>query len=62
MAGACPRLFCAGMLGFGEDLSTHYNLAENPDILLSRAEALYTQCRFAEALELGEEYLDRRVV
>ncbi|CAK44366.1 uncharacterized protein An02g10180 [Aspergillus niger] len=35
-----------------ETLSTHYNLAENPDILLSRAEALYTQCRFAEALEL----------
>lgn len=35
-----------------ETLSTHYNLANNPDILLSRAQALYTQCRFVEALEL----------
>jgi len=40
-----------------ETLSTHYNLAENPDILLSRAEALYTQCRFAEALELTSSIL-----
>lgn len=40
-----------------ETLSTHYNLAENPDILLSRAEALYTQCRFAEALELTSSVL-----
>jgi tetratricopeptide (TPR) repeat protein len=40
-------------------LSTHYNLAENPDILLSRAEALYTQCRFAEALELTGRLIAR---
>ncbi|TQB76548.1 anaphase promoting complex subunit cdc16 [Monascus purpureus] len=40
-----------------ETLSTHYNLATNPDILLSRAEALYTQCRFAEALELTSSIL-----
>ncbi|KAF9891504.1 anaphase promoting complex subunit cdc16 [Aspergillus nanangensis] len=40
-----------------ETLSTHYNLAENPDILLSRAEALYTQCRFAEALDLTSSIL-----
>jgi anaphase-promoting complex subunit 6 len=40
-----------------ETLSTHYNLAENADILLSRAEALYTQCRFAEALELTSSIL-----
>ncbi|PYH35616.1 anaphase promoting complex subunit CDC16 [Aspergillus neoniger CBS 115656] len=40
-----------------ETLSTHYNLAENADILLSRAEALYTQCRFAEALELTSSVL-----
>ncbi|KAL3477675.1 hypothetical protein BJX99DRAFT_225901 [Aspergillus californicus] len=40
-----------------ETLSTHYKLAENPDILLSRAEALYTQCRFAQALELTSSIL-----
>ncbi|KAJ5597055.1 Tetratricopeptide-like helical [Penicillium hetheringtonii] len=40
-----------------ETLSTHYNLAENPDILLARAEALFTQCRFAEALELTSSIL-----
>lgn len=40
-----------------ETLSTHYNLADNPDILLSRAEALFTQCRFAEALELTTSVL-----
>lgn len=40
-----------------ETLATHYNLADNPDILLSRAEALYTQCRFAEALELTSSIL-----
>lgn len=40
-----------------ETLSTHYNLASNPDILLSRAEALYTQCRFLEALELTSSIL-----
>ena len=33
-----------------ETLSTHYNLSSNPDLLLTRAETLYTQCRFHEAL------------
>lgn len=33
-----------------ETLSTHYSLAHNPDLLLSRAETLFTQCRFNEAL------------
>ncbi|PGH00583.1 hypothetical protein AJ80_09154 [Polytolypa hystricis UAMH7299] len=40
-----------------ETLSTHYNLAENPDLLLSRAETLYTQCRFSEALALSSSIL-----
>ncbi|PGH01391.1 hypothetical protein AJ79_07932 [Helicocarpus griseus UAMH5409] len=40
-----------------ETLSTHYNLAENPDLLLSRAETLYTQCRFPEALALTSSIL-----
>ncbi|KAL1959394.1 hypothetical protein VTO42DRAFT_2197 [Malbranchea cinnamomea] len=40
-----------------ETLSTHYKLADNPDLLLSRAETLYTQCRFAEALELTSSIL-----
>ncbi|KAJ5626621.1 hypothetical protein N7528_004048 [Penicillium herquei] len=40
-----------------ETLSTHYNLSQNPDILLSRAETLYTQCRFPEALELTSSIL-----
>ncbi|KMU73175.1 anaphase-promoting complex subunit Cut9 [Coccidioides immitis RMSCC 3703] len=40
-----------------ETLSTHYNLAENPDLLLSRAETLYTQCRFPEALQLTSSIL-----
>ena len=35
-----------------ETLSTHYNLANNPDLLLSRAETLFTQCRFSEALAI----------
>ncbi|KZZ89806.1 anaphase-promoting complex subunit cut9 [Ascosphaera apis ARSEF 7405] len=41
-----------------ETLSTHYNLANNPDMLLSRAETLYTQCRFAEALQLTSSILN----
>ncbi|EON62986.1 hypothetical protein W97_02212 [Coniosporium apollinis CBS 100218] len=35
-----------------ETLSTHYNLSANPDILLSRAESLFTTCRFRDALAL----------
>ncbi|RKF77381.1 Anaphase-promoting complex subunit cut9 [Golovinomyces cichoracearum] len=33
-----------------ETLSTHYNLSKNPDLLLSQADLLFTQCRFKEAL------------
>jgi anaphase-promoting complex subunit 6 len=42
-----------------ETLSTHYNLASNPDILLSKAELLFTQCRFKEALHLTESILQK---
>ena len=35
-----------------ETLSTHYGLATNPDLLLTRAETLYTQCRFHECLAI----------
>lgn len=35
-----------------ETLSTHYNLVNNPDLLLSKADLLFTQCRFKEALAI----------
>jgi anaphase-promoting complex subunit 6 len=41
-----------------ETLSTHYNLADNPDLLLTRAEVLYTQCRFHEALAITSSILN----
>lgn len=41
-----------------ETLSTHYNLANNPDLLLSKAELLFTQCRFKEALAITASVLD----
>lgn len=41
-----------------EDLATHYNLAENPDLLLTRAETLCTQCRFHEALAITTKILN----
>ena len=40
-----------------ETLSTHYNLASNPDLLLAKAELLFTQCRFQEALGLTSSIL-----
>ncbi|KAI4133797.1 MAG: hypothetical protein LQ347_002053, partial [Umbilicaria vellea] len=40
-----------------ETLSTHYNLASNPDLLLSKAELLFTQCRFKEALSITTSIL-----
>lgn len=43
-----------------ETLSTHYNLASNPDLLLTRAETLYTQCRFHEALAITTNILNSR--
>jgi anaphase-promoting complex subunit 6 len=40
-----------------ETLSTHYKLAANPDIQLSKAMLLYTQCRFRDSLELTSNIL-----
>lgn len=41
-----------------ETLSTHYNLASNPDLLLSRAQLLFIQCRFKQALAITTSILD----
>ncbi|KIV93103.1 hypothetical protein PV10_04344 [Exophiala mesophila] len=41
-----------------ETLSTHYNLASNPDLLMTRAETLYTQCRFHDALAITTSILN----
>ncbi|KLO91203.1 anaphase control protein cut9 [Fusarium fujikuroi] len=35
-----------------ESLSTHYHLASNPDLQLARADLLYTQCRYRDALNI----------
>ncbi|KAJ4517634.1 anaphase-promoting complex subunit Cut9 [Exophiala dermatitidis] len=43
-----------------ETLSTHYNLASNADLLLTRAETLFTQCRFHEALAITTSILNSR--
>ncbi|KAK2624004.1 hypothetical protein QTJ16_006638 [Diplocarpon rosae] len=40
-----------------ETLSTHYNLANNPDLLLSKADLLFTQCRFKDALTITNSIL-----
>ncbi|KAI2621703.1 TPR-like protein [Hypoxylon sp. NC1633] len=40
-----------------ETLSTHYNLASNPDLLLARADLLYTQCRYKDALAITDSIL-----
>ena len=42
-----------------ETLSTHYNLSHNPDLLLARAELLFTQCRFRAALQLTTQILEQ---
>ncbi|KAJ3561738.1 hypothetical protein NPX13_g8829 [Xylaria arbuscula] len=41
-----------------ETLSTHYNLASNPDLLLARADLLYTQCRYKDALAITGSVLE----
>ncbi|MCJ1293348.1 anaphase promoting complex subunit cdc16 [Xylographa carneopallida] len=41
-----------------ETLSTHYRLAQNPDLLLAKADLLFTQCRFKEALAITTSILD----
>ncbi|KAL2138233.1 hypothetical protein VTI28DRAFT_7208 [Corynascus sepedonium] len=43
-----PRAFNAAV----ESLSTHYGLEDNADLLLARADLLYTQCRFKDALAI----------
>ncbi len=40
-----------------ETLSTHYRLGDNPDILLSKADLMFTHCRFREALALTSSVL-----
>ncbi|KAG9232444.1 cell division cycle protein-like protein [Amylocarpus encephaloides] len=48
-----PSVFTAAT----ETLSTHYNLATNPDLLLAKADLLFTQCRFKDALEITNSIL-----
>lgn len=40
-----------------ETLSTHYNLGSNPDIVRSKADLMFTQCRFQETLALTSSVL-----
>ncbi|CAN8095430.1 unnamed protein product [Discula destructiva] len=40
-----------------ETLTTHYNLGNNPDILLAKADQLFTQSRFKDALEITNAIL-----
>ncbi|KAK3696338.1 anaphase-promoting complex subunit Cut9 [Vermiconidia calcicola] len=41
-----------------ETLSTHYHLGSNPDVLLSKAEILFTSSRYAPALAITSEILE----
>jgi anaphase-promoting complex subunit 6 len=41
-----------------ETLSTHYNLGNNPDILLAKADLMFTHCRFRDALALTSSVLE----
>jgi len=49
-----PKAFTTAV----ETLSTHYKLSSNADLMLSRAELLFTQCKFREALALTETILE----
>ncbi|KAL2676974.1 hypothetical protein Neosp_010741 [[Neocosmospora] mangrovei] len=40
-----------------DSLSTHYHLASNPDLQLARADLLYTQCRYRDALTITNSIL-----
>ncbi|KAI1341979.1 TPR-like protein [Xylariaceae sp. FL0016] len=40
-----------------DSLSTHYNLASNSDLLLAKADLLYAQCRYKNALEITDSVL-----
>jgi anaphase-promoting complex subunit 6 len=42
-----------------ETLSTHYNLGENPDIMLAKADLMFTHCRFRKALALTSSVLEK---
>ncbi|KXT04914.1 hypothetical protein AC578_3431 [Pseudocercospora eumusae] len=41
-----------------ETLSSHYRLAQNPDILLAKAEIAFTSSRYQEAVNLTNQILD----
>ena len=41
-----------------ESLSTHYHLETNPDLQLARADLLYTQCRYQDALSITNSILE----
>ncbi|KAG9286813.1 hypothetical protein G9A89_012363 [Geosiphon pyriformis] len=41
-----------------EQLQTTYSLANNADVMLSRAEQLYAQCQFKDCLEMTTKILD----
>ncbi|KHO00290.1 anaphase control protein cut9 [Metarhizium album ARSEF 1941] len=40
-----------------DSLSTHYHLSTNPDLQLARADLLYTQCRYQDALAITDAIL-----
>ena len=40
-----------------DTLSTHYHLAQTPDLLLAKADLLFTQCRFYSALTITTQIL-----
>ena len=41
-----------------ETLATHYHLSENQDILIAKADLLFTQCRFRDALAVTSAILE----
>lgn len=41
-----------------DSLSTHYRLGTNPDLQLARADLLYTQCRYRDALTITNSILE----
>lgn len=41
-----------------DSLSTHYHLTANPDLQLARADLLYTQCRYRDALTITNAILE----
>ena len=47
----------AGFTTATETLESHYRLSQNPDLLLAKADLLFTQCRFKDALTLTTSIL-----